>query len=276
LTVGSFHISNVRAKQRFVSCGIVWEILGKAMACGTDALGYDANAAVSMVEEVLQEMGQGGWITRPPPAQDAIGLVLPPGSSLLQLRLERSNYFSFFSGDLQLGSRDSDAHYLLAAHFRIFIKKRLRSATAKQKRLARKKANRKAKKGGGTADQEEMQGADEEVEETRTVGAPSSDDEGSEELVNPWMWSEPPRPPPQALVWAAEQRRLRRRRGADRPQAPAASRPSPPAWEPEDAGPHDQGVWIDPWWFPPWRYYEQPSSQRRVDAMPELGCLSEV
>jgi hypothetical protein len=33
LTVGSFHISNVRAKQRCVSRGIVWEILGKALAC---------------------------------------------------------------------------------------------------------------------------------------------------------------------------------------------------------------------------------------------------
>jgi hypothetical protein len=155
----------------------------------------------------------------------------------------------------------------LAAHFRIpGADKRHRTTATRQQRQAKKKANRRAKKGGEPEGQEDEELAP-SVRAPSTVRASSSDD--GEDWSNPYIHTAPPPLTQEALDWARAQKR--RRRGEGRPRAAPAYRMPPPPWEPEDAGRGD-GVWIDPMFFPPWRYYEQPSSHWR-ESLPVLGSI---
>lgn len=274
LTVGSFHINNVHAKKSYVSHGILHTVLSRACEAEASILGYDVNRATGGVLRVLEEFGRGGLIAQTPPQQDCVGLVLPPGSPLLQLRLDPPKYFSFYRGDLQLSLRDTDAHYLVAAHFHVG-NKRTRTGKARQHRQQRKKASRRAKNTAATEQQEDQGVGPDEDLEGRTEKAPSSESD-SEDLASPYLRRPPPRPSAESLAWAAEMRRRRQRRGADRPRAdPGCTRPPPP-WEPEDAGANDVG-W-QPWFlWPPTAFYDQPvvGPGRRAPDEGLLDCLPE-
>jgi hypothetical protein len=266
LVFGSFHVNNVHAKKSHVSCGILHQIITRSITHNADICGFDVNQASGMLETVLNMLGGGGTIIRPPTSQDCVGLLLPPGSRLARAELKMSvpRYYSFYKGDLQLSLRDTDSHYLVAVHFR--SSKRLRSTTAKQNRQAKKKANRRAKKGGAV--QDEAQGEEDEEVEIRTVRAPSSDGDESEDLDNPWMRREPPRPSQEAFEWAARVRRRRQVR----------TRPLAPRYTVEPFNPtEDDSTW------PGWVYWPPPPEwrelliepHRRRQPLDVLGCLGD-
>ena len=119
LTVGSFRVDEAFVTRPIFSRAAMSAMFAKAVQHQTDVMGFDSSGAIGALMNATRTVpgpeGRGLVMLATPP--DFVGLVLPKGSQLLDMRLHRVRSYMPAPGDLGLGVGDTSGHALVLAHW---------------------------------------------------------------------------------------------------------------------------------------------------------------
>ena len=146
LVCSSIHMHNKKVGNKPVVGFDRWKgVFDKSIEERCDLLGYDANQSTPALFKALRSYQKKAMVMQSPEG-DCVGLILPPGSRLLDMHRTQCTRFPYHFADLGWRDRDKDAHYAMVATWRREEGKCKRKRSAASKHSANRDQARKQRK----------------------------------------------------------------------------------------------------------------------------------